>query len=160
VRIGDCIGVPLLITAPWPHCEQIKTRGSDMAVAPRWPQEGQAIRVNMAVTAYSIGLAGRSLPKFLLPALYQRCNNRDILCWWLVSFEPGRLLPPCRISRAIGIQRMGLVARISGGRMVTKRSKAFGSAQTYLQHLSTIAEPVKPSDRRLFQRQPKSLVLR
>ena len=28
--------------------------------------------------AYSIGLAGRSLPKFLLSALYQRCNNQDI----------------------------------------------------------------------------------
>ena len=26
----------------------------------------------------SIGLAGKSLPKFLLPALYQRCNNQDI----------------------------------------------------------------------------------
>ena len=64
----------------------------------------------MAVTAYSIGLAGRSLPKFLLSALYQRCNNQDILSWWLVSFEPGRLLPPCR-SRGIGIQRMGLSRR-------------------------------------------------
>jgi hypothetical protein len=51
VRIGDRVGVPLLITAPWPHCEQIKSRGSDMAVAPTWPQEGQTIRVNMAVTA-------------------------------------------------------------------------------------------------------------
>ena len=52
----------------------------------------------------------RSLPKFLLSALYQRCNNQDILSWWLVSFEPGRVLSPCCISRGIGIQRMGLVA--------------------------------------------------
>jgi hypothetical protein len=53
----------------------------------------------------SIGLAGRSLPKFLLSALYQRCNNQDILSWRLVSFEPRRLLPLCRISRGIRIQR-------------------------------------------------------
>jgi hypothetical protein len=51
VRIGDLVGLPLLMKAPWPHCEQIKTRGSDMAVAPTWPQEGQTIRVSMAVTA-------------------------------------------------------------------------------------------------------------
>ena len=41
----------------------------------------------------------------LLSALYQRSNNQDILSWRLVSFEPGRLLPLCRISRGIRIQR-------------------------------------------------------
>jgi hypothetical protein len=44
----------------------------------------------------------KQFTQVLLSALYQRCNNQDILSWWLVSFEPGRLLPPCRISRGHG----------------------------------------------------------
>jgi hypothetical protein len=67
VRIGDRVGVPLLITAPWPHCEQIKTRGSDMAVAPTWAQEGQTIRVNMAVTVYSVDWQEGVCPSFCRP---------------------------------------------------------------------------------------------
>jgi hypothetical protein len=38
--IGDRVGVPFFITARWPHCEQIKARGSDISVAPTWLQEG------------------------------------------------------------------------------------------------------------------------
>ena len=39
--VGDLAGMPLLISAPCSHCEQISTRGSDAAVAPTWPQCGK-----------------------------------------------------------------------------------------------------------------------
>jgi hypothetical protein len=55
MRIGDRVGVSPLMKAPWTHCEQIKTRGIDIAVAPTWPQEGQTIRVNMAEAASCFG---------------------------------------------------------------------------------------------------------
>ena len=48
VMIGDLAGVPLFITAPCSHFEQTRTRGSDAAVTPTWPQMGQAIRVNIS----------------------------------------------------------------------------------------------------------------
>jgi hypothetical protein len=48
VMIGDLAGMPLFMTAPCSHFEQTRTRGSDAAVTPTWPQMGQAIRVNMS----------------------------------------------------------------------------------------------------------------
>jgi hypothetical protein len=33
VTLGDLAGLPLLMNAPCPHCEQISTRGSDAAVS-------------------------------------------------------------------------------------------------------------------------------
>jgi hypothetical protein len=49
VTLGDLTGLPLLMNAPCPHCEQISTRGSDAAVAePICPQLGQTIRVSAA----------------------------------------------------------------------------------------------------------------
>jgi hypothetical protein len=45
--VEDLAGLPLLMSAPRPHCEQMSTRGSNAAVAPTWPQFGQAIRVSM-----------------------------------------------------------------------------------------------------------------
>ena len=41
VILGDLAGLPLLMNAPRPHCEQISTRGSDAVVAPTCPQFGQ-----------------------------------------------------------------------------------------------------------------------
>jgi hypothetical protein len=55
--VGDLAGVPLLISAPCSHCEQISTRGSDAAVAPTWPQCGQVIRVSMSVDTAADGAA-------------------------------------------------------------------------------------------------------
>ena len=55
--VGDLAGVPLLISAPCSHCEQISTRGSDAAVAPTWPQCGQVIRVSMSVATAAEGAA-------------------------------------------------------------------------------------------------------
>jgi hypothetical protein len=46
--VGELAGLPLLISAPCPHCEQMSTRGSNAAVAPMWPQFGQTIRVSMS----------------------------------------------------------------------------------------------------------------
>src|SRR4029077_4180582 len=63
VTLGDLAGLPLLMNAPWPHCEQISTRGRDPALAaPICPQLGQAIRVSMSVTtaAGCPGARGRS----------------------------------------------------------------------------------------------------
>ena len=47
LMVEDLAGLPLLMSAPCPHCEQVSTRGSDAAVAPTWRQWGQAIRVSM-----------------------------------------------------------------------------------------------------------------
>src|SRR5204863_3986294 len=61
MTLADLAGVPLLISAPCSHCEQISTRGSDAAVAPTWPQCGQVIRVSMSVvtaTAATLHRAG------------------------------------------------------------------------------------------------------
>jgi hypothetical protein len=61
--LGDLAGLPLLMNAPWPHCEQIRMRGRDAALAaPVCPQLGQAIRVSMSVTtaAAGVGARGRS----------------------------------------------------------------------------------------------------
>ena len=55
--VDDLAGVPLLISAPCSHCEQISTRGSDAAVAPTWPQCGQVIRVSMSVATAADGAA-------------------------------------------------------------------------------------------------------
>jgi len=46
--VWDLAGLPLLMSAPCPHCEQMSTRGSNPAVAPTWPQFGQTIRVSMS----------------------------------------------------------------------------------------------------------------
>jgi hypothetical protein len=43
-------GLPLLMRAPCPHCEQMSIRGSSAAVAPTWLQFGQTIRVSMCHT--------------------------------------------------------------------------------------------------------------
>ena len=60
VTLGDLAGLPLLMNAPCPHCEQISTRGSDAAVAaPICPQLGQTIRVSMSVTTAAAGAAAR-----------------------------------------------------------------------------------------------------
>jgi len=58
VTLGDLAGLPLLMNAPCPHCEQISTRGSDAAVAAP-PQLGQTIRVSMSVTIAAAGAAAR-----------------------------------------------------------------------------------------------------
>jgi hypothetical protein len=50
----DLACLPLLISAPCLHCEQISTRGSDAAVAPVWPQFGQTIRVSMSYTPFKV----------------------------------------------------------------------------------------------------------
>jgi hypothetical protein len=61
VMLGDLAGLPLLMNAPCPHCEQISTRGSDAAVvAPMCPQLGQVIRVSMTVTTAAVGAAARA----------------------------------------------------------------------------------------------------
>jgi hypothetical protein len=58
--LGDLAGLPLLMSAPCSHCEQISTRGSDAALAaPICPQCGQTIRVSMSV-ATAAGNAGAS----------------------------------------------------------------------------------------------------
>jgi hypothetical protein len=60
VTLGDLAGLPLLMNAPCPHCEQINTRGSDAAVAaPICPQLGQTIRVSMSVTTAAAGAADK-----------------------------------------------------------------------------------------------------
>jgi hypothetical protein len=58
VMLGD--GLPLLMNAPCPHCEQMSTRGSDAAVAPMCPQLGQVIRMSMIVTTAAVGAAARA----------------------------------------------------------------------------------------------------
>jgi hypothetical protein len=58
--LGDLAGLPLLMSAPCSHCEQIRTRGSDAALAaPICPQCGQTIRVSMSM-ATAAGNAGAS----------------------------------------------------------------------------------------------------
>jgi pyridoxal-dependent decarboxylase-like protein len=54
--LGDLACLPLLMNAPCLHCEQIRTRGSDAALAaPICPQCGQTIRVSMRVTTAAAG---------------------------------------------------------------------------------------------------------
>ena len=61
MTLGDLAGLPLLMNAPCPHCEQISTRGSDAAVAaPICPQLGQTIWVSMSVTTAAAGAAARA----------------------------------------------------------------------------------------------------
>jgi hypothetical protein len=64
VMLGDLAGLPPLMNAPCPHCEQMSTRGGNAAVAPTYPQFGQVIRVSMIVTIAAVGVAA-SVPPIL-----------------------------------------------------------------------------------------------
>ena len=57
MMIGDFAGEPLFMRAPCSHFEQTRTRGSDAAVTPAWPQVGQTIRVNMRGSLAQFGLS-------------------------------------------------------------------------------------------------------
>ena len=57
MMIGDFAGEPLFMRAPCSHFEQTRTRGSDAAVTPAWPQVGQTIRVNMRGSLARFGLS-------------------------------------------------------------------------------------------------------
>ena len=63
--LGDLSGLPLMMNAPWPHREQIRTRGRDAALAaPICPQLGQTIRVSMSVTTAAAGAGARRRSRF------------------------------------------------------------------------------------------------
>jgi hypothetical protein len=53
VTVGDLAGLPLLMSASCPHCEQVSTLGSDAVVAPTCPQFGQTIRVSMIACGFA-----------------------------------------------------------------------------------------------------------
>ena len=69
--LGELAGLPLLISAPCSHCEQISTRGSDAAVAPTWPQYGQVIRVSMSVVLPQMA----QLHRFLIARVAERFGD-------------------------------------------------------------------------------------
>jgi hypothetical protein len=57
--LGDLAGLPLVMKALCPHCEQISTRGSNAAVAPICAQLGQTIRVSITLTIAAVDAAER-----------------------------------------------------------------------------------------------------
>ena len=61
VRIGDLAGLPCLMRAPCPHCEQTKICGSDALVAPTCPQFGHTIRVVRSYRRGHLGGKGSAL---------------------------------------------------------------------------------------------------
>jgi hypothetical protein len=63
--LGDLAGLPLLMSVPCSHREQISTRGSDAALAaPICPQCGQMIRVSISKTTAAAGAGARGRSGF------------------------------------------------------------------------------------------------
>jgi hypothetical protein len=85
---------------------------------------------------YSIRLAGRSLPRLLLSALYQRCNNQDILSWWLASFEPGVYCRPAASvaerGETVRASALPATAKIVSFEVKFKVQKLFAQAKSLL----------------------------